>query len=214
MDGVEGNPIARSWRLIDVWLAVHAPASLMLLNPPAEPAAVEEAERALGMPLPAELAASLRCHDGADEWTSLLPHQSPLSASAVAERYAACMDKARATGGFAVQPWADEPWWHPDWIPWAVNASGTPHVIDRRPGPHRGRLGWAAYAGGGDFTDGWPGLAAYLAAVARALHEGGGAGGMHPYLTVDGLLWWEFGDDRRSLNGDPLVPAPLGLEAP
>ncbi|MFC8723561.1 SMI1/KNR4 family protein, partial [Kitasatospora sp. NPDC057198] len=176
-------PVADSWRRIDSWLARHAPADLALLRPPADPAELAAAEEALGLPLPAELRASLRCHDGATEWTTLLPEQSPLGAAAIVEHRRMRMEDAADVDGFTTRPWDDEPWWHPRWLPWAEDAGGHAHVLDLRPGPSCGRLGWAGHSGGGDFTDSWPGLAAYLHAVAEALRHGGGVRGTYPYLT-------------------------------
>ncbi|GAA4577779.1 hypothetical protein GCM10023193_82040 [Planotetraspora kaengkrachanensis] len=59
--------------------------------------------------------------------------------------------------------------------------------------------------------DSWPSLAVYLGDVSEALYLGGGVHGMYPYLTSDGQLWWDLGEDCRSLNGESLVPAPMGL---
>ncbi|BAJ26774.1 MULTISPECIES: SMI1/KNR4 family protein [Kitasatospora] len=154
-------PVAASWRRIDAWPPRHAPASLALLRPPATPGAPAAAERVLGRPLPAELRESLGCHDGVREWATLLPEQSPLSGAGIAGHWRMCMDVAAENDGLAVRPRDDEPWWHPDWLPWAETADGRAHVLDLRPGPEHGRLGWAGWAGhsgGGDFTDPCPGL--------------------------------------------------------
>ncbi|WP_285736726.1 SMI1/KNR4 family protein [Kitasatospora phosalacinea] len=205
-------PVTVSWQRIDTWLSRHAPACTALLRPPADPADLAAAERVLGRPLPPELRESLGCHDGATGWTTLLPEQSPLGAAGIAEHWRTCTDVAADNDGLAIRPWDDEPWWHPQWLPWAETADGHAHVIDLRPGPARGRLGWAGHSGGGDFTDSWPGLAAYLHAVADALLLGGGVRGTYPYLTADGRLWWDLGADCHELDGGPLTPAPVGAE--
>ncbi|MFC9624291.1 hypothetical protein ACFTXM_31375 [Streptomyces sp. NPDC056930] len=96
------------------------------------------------------------------------------------------------------------------WVPWAGSADGNAHVIDLRPGRECGRLGWAGHSGG-DSSDAWSGLAAYLHEISRALYDGGGVSEMYPYLTWDGQLWWELGENCQFLNGDPLIPAPMGL---
>jgi cell wall assembly regulator SMI1 len=57
--------VAASWRRIDTWLAAYSPTDLALLNPPVEPDRLEALERVLGVPVPDDLAESLRCHDGA-----------------------------------------------------------------------------------------------------------------------------------------------------
>ena len=199
-----------SWRRIDAWLTAHAPAEATLLNPPATRDELQEAERLLGVTLPDGLVESLRCHDGASTWVSFLPEQSPLTVVGIVERRRTRMDVAAENDGLAPRPWDDEPWWHPLWIPWAEGADGGSQVIDLRPGPDAGRLGWAGHSGGGDFTDSWPDLPSLLHAVAHALTEGGGVRELHPYLTARGELWWDEEGCER-LNGDPLTPAPVGF---
>jgi cell wall assembly regulator SMI1 len=201
---------SESWRRIDAWLATHSPTDFAVLNPPATPAEVRDAERTLGIPLPGNLAESLRCHNGLSTWATLLPEQSPLSVSGIVDRWQTCMDVAAENDGLTTRPWDDEPWWHPLWVPWAESADGVAQVIDQRPGPDAGRLGWAGHSSGGDFTDSWPGLARLLHAIAQALHDGGDVRGLHPYLTAQGDLWWDE-EDSHELNGQPLRPAPIGL---
>jgi cell wall assembly regulator SMI1 len=61
------------WRRLEAHLAQHAPILLATLNPPATKAAIRRAEAALGVPLPADLAASLRVHNGQVEGVPLVP---------------------------------------------------------------------------------------------------------------------------------------------
>lgn len=199
-----------SWRYIDAWLAAHAAPELALLNPPASADEIHEAEQLLGIPLPHDLAESLRCHNGTSAWTTLLPEPSPLPLSRIVDHWQMCMDIAASCDGLTVRPWEDEPWWHPLWVPWAQNASGAAQVIDQRPGPDAGRLGWAGHSGGGDFSDSWPDLASLLHAVATALRKGGGVRGQYPYLTARSELWWDE-EGRQELNGASVAPAPIGL---
>ena len=206
--GVDGVPaVAVSWGRIDGWLASYAPAVAALLQPPVDPGDLELVERVLGVAVPADLAESLRCHDGAREWMCLLPEQSLLSAGEIVERWQLMMELAPHYDGFVTKPWDDEPWWHPLWMPWA-EADGHLQVFDLRPGEESGRLGWALRTDGGDFSDAWPSLAAYLHEVAEALTHGGGVRGMYPYLASDGQLWWDDGSDCLSLNGEPITLAP------
>ncbi|MDH6228807.1 SMI1/KNR4 family protein [Streptomyces sp. MJP52] len=202
-------PPSESWRRIDTWLAAHAASDAARLNPPATRDELQRAERLLGTPLPGDLAESLRCHNGVSAWSAFLPEQSPLTVSGVVDRWRTCRDVAAENDGLTRRPWDDEPWWHPLWIPWAEGADGGAQVIDQRPGPDAGRLGWAGHGGGGDFTDAWPDLASLLHAVARALTEGGGVRGLHPYLTARGELWWDE-EGREEIDGHPLRPAPVG----
>ncbi|MGW7052301.1 SMI1/KNR4 family protein [Streptomyces sp. NPDC054887] len=203
-------PPAESWRRIDAWLATHVASQSALLGPPATTDEIGEAERLLGIPLPGDLAESLRCHNGVNQWATLLPEQSPLAVSGIVEHWRTRMAVAVENDGLVSRPWDDEPWWHPLWVPWAEGADGTAQVIDQRPGPDAGRLGWAGHGGGGDFTDSWPDLASFLHAVAQALHHGGGVRDLHPYVTTDGKLWWDE-DGCEELNGRPLRAAHIGL---
>ena len=57
---------------------------------------------------------------------------------------------------------------------------GDVMVIDLRPGPGFAQMGWAVHDSGGDFTDPWPSLAAYLQATADALRYGIDAKGHVP----------------------------------
>ncbi|GAB2797913.1 hypothetical protein GCM10027073_32440 [Streptomyces chlorus] len=203
-------PSSESWRRIDSWLATHSPSDLALLNAPATPDEARDAERILGIPLPDDLAESLQCHNGLSTWATLLPEQSPLSVSGIVDRWQTCMDVATENDGLTTRLWDDEPWWHPLWVPWAESADGAAQVIDQRPGPDAGRLGWAGHSSSGDFTDSWASLASLLHAVAQALLEGGGVRGLHPYLTAQGELWWDE-EGCRELNSQPLRLAPIGL---
>lgn len=178
-----------------------------MLNPPALDREVRAAQHAIGVEFPAELVESLSCHDGLREWANILPEQPPLSAWRIAEHWRMRMDIAEDVDGFESRPWGEDPWWHPLWIPWA-EGDGDAQVIDLRPGPGHGRLGMAVHDGTGDFSDGWPGLAAYLHDTAEALYGGGGVRGWYPYLTQAIELWWDRGPDCESLNGEPLTRAP------
>lgn len=203
-------PPSESWRLIDAWLATHVASDFALLNPPAPLDEIRKAERILGAPLPDDLAESLQCHNGVSAWTTILPEQSPLPVGGVVDRWQTCMGVAAENEGLSVRPWEEEPWWHRLWVPWAESADGVAQVIDQRPGPDTGRLGWAGHSGGGDFTESWPDLASLLHAVAQALHEGGDVHGLRPYLTAQGGMWWDE-EGCNEPNGYPLRPAPIGL---
>lgn len=204
-----------SWRRIERWLAVHAPADREQLNPPATHEEIEAAEHVLGLPLPAELAQSLACHNGFREWTGFFMGESPLPVHEIAETRQSLMELAAEVDGFETREWDEEPWWHPQWLPWAMTSHGVYNVIDLRPGPGSGRLGWAGHSGGGDFGGAaayaWPNLPAALHAVAQALNHGVSAHGEYPYLTADGRLWWDKAG-ARELNGSPLRPAPIGAD--
>ncbi|MCY0931670.1 hypothetical protein OTB20_36920 [Streptomyces sp. H27-H1] len=67
--------LSESWRRIDAWLATHVASDFALLNPPATPAEIRQAERILGTQLPSHLGESLQCHNGVSAWTTILPEQ-------------------------------------------------------------------------------------------------------------------------------------------
>jgi cell wall assembly regulator SMI1 len=196
--------ITASWGRIDHWLARHAPATYDVLAPPATGAELKGG----AVELPPELVESLRCHNGVTSWANLLPEALPSSASEIAVNWQLRMDLAADYDGFTVHPPASEPYWHPAWIPWA-DSDGDLQVIDLRPGPAQGRLGMALHDGSGDFTAGWPSLTSYLAEVVHSLHHGTGVNGWYPYLTIHQELWWDRGPDQQSVNGEPLVRAPV-----
>jgi cell wall assembly regulator SMI1 len=200
--------VTEAWARIEDWLARHAPASATVLAPPADPAEIAAAEVALGLAFPADLVESLRRHNGLVEWANILPENPPLSVARIVEHRQMCMEVAESIDGFTARS-GGEPWWHESWLPFA-ESDGDSQVIDLRPGPGYGRLGWALHDNNGSFDDAWPTLGAYLAETAEALASGGGGvNGWQPYLTVDGELWWNPAG-LLDLNGEPLRPAPSG----
>ncbi|MFH7594311.1 DUF4259 domain-containing protein [Streptomyces racemochromogenes] len=201
------QPVARSWARIDAWMRCHAPASYALLAPPADPVEVEDAQRAMGLRFPTDLVESLACHNGITEWANLVPDQPPMSVAGILDHWQMRVELAGDDPDLTEPAeWADEPWWHPQWIPWA-QSDGDAQIIDMRQGPNQGRLGNAAHDDSGHFEDAWPSLSVYLTAVADALEHGGEIDGNSPYLTPEGELWWAL-TGKSELNGARLVPAP------
>lgn len=209
--------VVGSWAGIDRWLDTHTPATSRLLRPPVEPAALVSLREVVGVDLPDELVASLSCHDGEqqDDWTGVLPFGRLLSAEEIGLAWRMSMEVAaeEAGQGFTVQPWEDEPWWHPAWLPWA-SSDGDFTVVDTRNGSDR--LGGAGHSGGGDFTEGWPGIGAALAAVERALATSSALTGEpragRPFVRqlpapAGALLWWGLDGDTH-LGDEPLLPCP------
>ncbi|WP_033338312.1 SMI1/KNR4 family protein [Catenuloplanes japonicus] len=189
--------VGGAWERIERWMAVHTPPSFALLAPPATDLSALTAT--LGYEVPPELAASLRRHDGLTGWANLFPEASPISAARIAAHYEMCLDILDD-----VEPGPGEPWWHPLWVPFA-ESNGDALVIDLRPGPGHGRLGMAIHDAGGDFSDGYRSLGAFLTAIADALEHGGPVGSWHPYLTADNELWWSLAGET-TLHGRPLTP--------
>ncbi|MGW9282980.1 SMI1/KNR4 family protein [Streptomyces diastaticus] len=203
-----------AWARNDACMRAHAPDSYEELAPPAGPAAVEAAQAELGVRFPADLLASLACHDGLRHWANCLPVRPPLPVSEIVGHWRMCVeiDEANRADGEGREPEDEEPWWHPQWVPWA-QSDGDAQIIDMRPGPDQGRLGMAYHDDCGVFEGGWPSLSAYLTEVAEVLEKGGAVGGTWvPYLTCDGELWWSLKDETE-LNGEPLTPAPAPAAA-
>ncbi|WP_329375494.1 SMI1/KNR4 family protein [Streptomyces sp. NBC_01483] len=77
-----------------------------LLNPPATPDEIRQAERIIGTPLPGDLAESLQCRNDVSTWTTILPEQSPLAVSGIVDRWQTCMDVAAEDDGLASPRWS------------------------------------------------------------------------------------------------------------
>lgn len=211
---VESNPglVSASWSRIDAWLGAHAPASLARLGPGADPAAVAAAEQVLGVALPAELAASLACHDGVEPECRVFPEMDFLSVSGV-------IDQWELRNQVAAEFLADEadlppsdgdPFWHRLWIP-VGHFQGDLHVIDLRPGPGHGHMGWVSHDGSSSFDGGeLPTLGTYLSALADTLVTGRQpVPGLweDPCISPDGELFW-WGMPHNAVGWSP---APTGL---
>ncbi|MFE1088997.1 SMI1/KNR4 family protein [Streptomyces albidoflavus] len=208
-DEARAEAVRDAWARIDAWMRAHAPDSYEVLAPPADPTAVEAAQAGLGVRFPADLLASLACHDGLRHWANCLPLRPPEPVARIVDHWQMCVeiDEDNRADEDEPEPEGEEPWWHPQWIPWA-QSDGDAQIIDMRPGPDQGRLGMAYHDDCGVFADGWPSLAAYLTEVAEVLEKGGAVGGTWvPYLTTEGELWWSLKGETQ-LNGEPLTPAP------
>lgn len=59
--------VVQAWDVIHDWLDCHSPGVRQYLNGPADPAALDELERATGFRLPGEFRASYLIHDGSAE---------------------------------------------------------------------------------------------------------------------------------------------------
>lgn len=202
------SAVVEAWAQIETWLGRHAPVSAAALAPPADPIDIAAAQVTLGLAFPAELVESLRCHNGLLRWADILPDMPPLSVAGIVEHWERCMDVVDDFDGLRPANPGDEPWWHELWLPFA-GADGDAQVIDMRPGPECGRLGWATHDGGAEFGGGWPSLGAYLAEAAEALVKGGGVDGWYPYLTGNSELRWGLAN-QTEFHGESLWPAPAG----
>jgi cell wall assembly regulator SMI1 len=133
------------WRLIEAWIAVHAPAIRFELLPGASDDDVQSAEKSLGVKLPDDVRSSYLLHNGqSDIGTPLLGEWLLLSLEYVVSQWESLTQiltagrlakvNGRSTGVVRRE------WWDPKWIPVAYNGAGDFYCVDLNPTP-RGTLG-------------------------------------------------------------------------
>jgi cell wall assembly regulator SMI1 len=175
--------VDRAWQRIEKWLAASAPVSHGSLGPPASLAAIDEAQRRMSVAFPGDLVASLRRHDGASRF-DLPPFFGPES---VEQIYRDWQVNCKVLAG-AGNEWP-EPWWHPDFVPFADAGDGGSLVVDQRPGGH-GRVG-EFYAEDGTSFERWPAsIAELLERTATSLETGEPYEGRYRPQVTDGVLDW------------------------
>ncbi|AVT36936.1 SMI1/KNR4 family protein [Plantactinospora sp. BB1] len=174
-----------AWLRIERWLARHAPRSRASLRPPAASARISALQTRMSVPFPADLVASLRRHDGANDF-DLPPFYRPLSLDQIAADWAVNC-KVRSDMPM------DDDWWHPSFVPFASAGDGGSLLVDQRPGGH-GRVG-EFYPEDGTGFDRWPAsVTELLAGVARSLETGEPyAGRYRPTVDAEGRLDWTIG---------------------
>lgn len=120
----ETRDVAAAWTRIESWLAKKAKRIQRALAHGATDEQIAAVERQLGVALPADVRASYRIHDGADE-SDLFPSSDPedmgyslLSLSQVAEAMSLRRGNER---------------WNPHWLPLATNGGGDVQAVDLSP---------------------------------------------------------------------------------
>lgn len=159
-------------RRVSAWLQQHAPAEQ--LRPPVTEGDLQALAKALGQPVPADLQAMWRVHDG-------LPifEYAGLGAAAARSRRAG-LEMLRERGTFAEHEVFEQALpriaavkWHTGWIPIAEDGCGNLYCMDLAPGPV-GRIGqiikWDV--AGGPFATSSTDLAELLERLATALASG------------------------------------------
>jgi cell wall assembly regulator SMI1 len=191
-----------AWKRIETWLAARAPTDTAALGQPATAARIDAAQKRMSVAFPPDLVASLRRHDGlADRGVvTLPPFYLPLGVTEIVRSWqTSCsvlttmMDEESPETGWLG---TGEPWWHPQYVPFAGSVDGGSLVADQRPGGH-GRVGDFYAEQGVSFAD-WPAsITELLEGTATSLETGTPyAGRYRPYVGVDGHLNWEIIEDR------------------
>lgn len=161
--------ITELWVGIEEWLQVNAPRTFATLNPPADASTLAWLGDQLGLELPAELAACMRRHDGADN-TAVGPGFSfpggfhLLDAAGIASYAAVCLTVLRRA------PDDRGHLWHEAWIPFAADFGGYFLVYDTR---RRRPFGTVFYRDrvDGPWSASWDSLENLLADTLDALRQ-------------------------------------------
>jgi len=203
------DDFTRAWSAIDEWLARFAPRSAAAQHPPATAEAISAAERQTGLRFPADVVASLLRHDGQPRYCTDFPGYALLPAAGIAETWQIMVEVAKDLGEDEGDDDSDDRWWHRSWVP-VSEEDGSLYVVDLRPGPGHGRLGWRPKDDIARFEEGAPTFTAHLARVATALTTGGDVDGEVPYLTEGGLLFWDYPGLETTDEGERVTRAPAG----
>ncbi|MEU3648597.1 SMI1/KNR4 family protein [Lentzea sp. NPDC034063] len=173
-----------NWSRVDAWLRSHMPELHAKFLPPATATDVAAAEEAIGVPLPADLAAWWMACGGLTnvDYTPIIPKfHSPVGVGQSLEVRETMMEIRREV---AIDPDVDgyearklaEPagspigdLWLPLFVPIAVNASGSYLFVDLREGPLRGCVMPFDNVEGADEEPLWKNVAAMLDATVEWL---------------------------------------------
>ncbi|KUM84921.1 MULTISPECIES: SMI1/KNR4 family protein [Streptomyces] len=191
------SSIPESWTRIEAWLADKAPRTFAELAPPAERAAIEMAEEAIGLAFPQPLTESLLRHDGTAYGVLLPPFWMMLSTQHIVDAWKRRTEihGPERPGAEAGDPEGEYgPWWHRQWIPFAADGSGDYLVIDQRSTPKRGRIGDADHEDGCRFNPHpmWASLPELLDMTATALETGRLVDCYERVVIDERELTWEF----------------------
>lgn len=135
------------WQRLEAWYAERAPAAGEALNAGASREEVEALQEQLGVVLPADLAASLRRHDGAvtfhDSYRYLATDRilavwSMMKALEEQGAFSTYEPKASVKGIIQYT------WWDTHWIPFAEDSQGNLICVDLKPG-RAGKHGQVIY---------------------------------------------------------------------
>lgn len=200
--------VARAWRTIDTWMAWFAPLSAQAQHPAATTEAIAAAEEELGLKFPADVVRSLLVHNGQPRYCDAFPGYPLLPLEDIVkirrQMVAAAEDDDDLGHGDS-----DDCWWHEKWLP-VSELDGDLYVVDLRPGPGYGRLGWVPRDDEGGFDQNAPTFAGYLTQVAAALATGSEVDGEVPYVTERGALYWSYPGEETTDDGERIFRTSTG----
>jgi cell wall assembly regulator SMI1 len=132
------NVVADAWARLEGWLQENWAEGLAALQPPATDAQIATLESALGVVLPADYVASLKCHDGQFEASAWIFDQGELlSADAVLAQWKIWRelldDGDFEDGRSDPHPGIRDDWWNDKWIPFTHNGGGDHLCLDLDP---------------------------------------------------------------------------------
>ncbi|MEE6259507.1 DUF6461 domain-containing protein [Plantactinospora sonchi] len=206
---VNAEQVPESWAAIEEWLGAHASGTYASLRPPADPAAVEAAQRTIGVTFPDALLASLARHDGTDDGPdafTLAGRYQLMRVEEIPDRWRMTTDALDLSSDADAEREDEDNgllgwYWHPRWVPFGKTNSVDMLVVDCRPGESYGAVGIHLKGDGTHFGD-WASVADLLADIADGLHRDRPVRHWHP--ATDGVrLHWELVREQH--------PAPRSL---
>ena len=124
------------WKEIDAWLKKNAKVAHASLQKGASKAALTKLEQALGVKVPADLAAWLSIHDGQapDSGITVVGNWDLLSCDRIADAHAALQrQEQKGILGESKDGLVKPVWWNPKWIPFMESPAGDFHCVDLDP---------------------------------------------------------------------------------
>jgi cell wall assembly regulator SMI1 len=203
--------VDEAWDRITLWLGRYAPVVAAAVRPPASAAEIATVQDALGVTVPADLAAWWRRANGVPG-TSLLPPfcgPHPIAEALESRRiflevqgcYGDDPEDAGEATEIAAEP-AGTPGgqWLPVWLP--VAGGGYELFVDLRDGSARGCvMAWDSESGA--WGPLWPDVAAMLADVAEAMERDRWVDGHRIWGAADGRIEWDQHGRGGWWNRDP-----------
>jgi cell wall assembly regulator SMI1 len=183
--------VNRVWERIEKWLTANAPATAATLAKPASDDDISWMQQQIGVPVPPELIAFLRRHNGTGtnmrDGFSLPPFYLPLSTGLIISEAKMMCEVLQSSGSDG----SVGNWWHGQVIPIAIDGGGGNLLLDQRPG-RGGRLGDHTEESDMMFTVYPPTLTELLEQTATSLETGKVALENYRPKVVGGALDWNL----------------------